>query len=110
MGTLVQLHSGRTRPWRRLQLQDLRPGCAKVLCTYAVCIRHPQHSPNLDLVARPVPRHPGLCPLAHGVQAPQARTCSVVVRAAAQRASWLPGYELPAYLTGERDHRCLPAL
>ena len=24
----------------------------------------------------------------------------MVVRAAAQRASWLPGYELPAYLTG----------
>ena len=33
------------------------------------------------------------------MQAP-ARVSGVVVRAAAQRASWLPGYELPAYLTG----------
>ena len=36
------------------------------------------------------------------VQAAPARASGMVVRAAAQRASWLPGYELPAYLTGER--------
>jgi len=34
-------------------------------------------------------------------RAAPARVAGVVVRAAAQRASWLPGYELPAYLTGE---------
>ena len=36
------------------------------------------------------------------MQAAPARASGMVVRAAAQRASWLPGYELPAYLTGER--------
>ena len=41
-------------------------------------------------------------------QAPP-RVSGVVVRAAAQRASWLPGYELPAYLTGPHLDECLHA-